>query len=959
MTKLLKYLSISLVALLVILPSCYRIEEMSDFNQVHTLDILSFSSETIEIGGFTRMMEIGGTQVEIDVIYIDVEFGEHLFPLRFYANPIIQGEIDRVIGIDFSEELVLETPDCELRFYVMAISGLSRVYTIRTRIVPLENNVSISRFFQIVNVEPAMLVSEQGVISGDTLRMFTIGGSGPVTITPRFQTVAESTYFSDITSPTDVVQLFANGEMPLSFNRPEDAHRLRVVSESGIESTWHIMVYHTPMATGAAELGAELDERDVSTASQTENFEVQNTFVNVDAGEILLAIRDAAPEPTGFPLEVVVVLDVPSGLQVVGLENTASFARTTAFSASFVFEGWDDEHIFYVLDTETFVSRQWRVVLQEVKSSENIVLDFQYTFSASTVTFWSPEEQRLDEGPAATLSVERTTIFSRGINGGDIFLAMVDLNNAYVGDGRLDNWELTLNVEHIATSNRATIGELPSFVWTGNGGWGTPQSFEVIAQDGSVRTWLVHIEDVYNRVPYADAELKTLTITNHAPSFAVFDAVPVTISSEQRVVTLNLVEDHNAYPLQVWFSADLSTRAQIMTQNNGTGPLVFQNENDTQTITVRAEDGTIVDWTVRLQPPSRSAEAQVLTFNVSNVSGAFMLANTTTTIHPESREIRIRLTSPNPIATSPVITYAMTISDRATATVSLGGTFNFSTFRQRHTFRITAEDGTTTQDWTVRLIYEPQLFNWNLDSWSLGSAAINVFPHGWATANFRAAGMFDVENTTRVAGNPASGGAAQLRTNAAPIIGRPGAGTLFLGTFDASNAVTFQNDPIRITRFGLPFGTSGHIRGISVDVKYQAGATFIPGTTYHELGSATIELVKPDPSRPAGTPWVYHGHHTAGHPHDLNTAIRVANREMLFGNTPGVAWTGESIKVVSPTEWTTVEILFDFPGGVMPDFTHLSIVFSSSARGDLLNNNGVNGSTLTIDNIRILYKEED
>jgi len=301
----------------------------------------------------------------------------------------------------------------------------------------------------------------------------------------------------------------------------------------------------------------------------------------------------------------------------------------------------------------------------------------------------------------------------------------------------------------------------------------------------------------------------------------------------------------------------------------------------------------------------------------------------------------------------------MTISDRATATVSLGGTFNFSTFRQRHTFRITAEDGTTTQDWTVRLIYEPQLFNWNLDSWSLGSAAINVFPHGWATANFRAAGMFDVENTTRVAGNPASGGAAQLRTNAAPIIGRPGAGTLFLGTFDASNAVTFQNDPIRITRFGLPFGTSGHIRGISVDVKYQAGATFIPGTTYHELGSATIELVKPDPSRPAGTPWVYHGHHTAGHPHDLNTAIRVANREMLFGNTPGVAWTGESIKVVSPTEWTTVEILFDFPGGVMPDFTHLSIVFSSSARGDLLNNNGVNGSTLTIDNIRILYKEED
>jgi len=70
-----------------------------------------------------------------------------------------------------------------------------------------------------------------------------------------------------------------------------------------------------------------------------------------------------------------------------------------------------------------------------------------------------------------------------------------------------------------------------------------------------------------------------------------------------------------------------------------------------------------------------------------------------------------------------------------------------------------------------------------------------------------------------------------------------------------------------------------------------------------------------------------------------------------------VAWTGDSIKVVSPTEWTTVEILFDFPGGVMPDFTQLHVVFSSSARGDLFQ--AVNGSTLTIDNIRILYKEED
>jgi len=950
MTKFLRYLSLSLVALLVILPSCYRIEEMSDFNEIHTLDIVSFSSETIEISGFTRMVEIGRTQIENDVIYIDVEFGEHLFPLRFYANPIIQGEIDRVIGVDFSEELVLETPDCEIRFYVMALSGLPRIYTIRTRIVPLEDNVSISRFFQIITVEPAMIVSEQGVISGDTLRIFTIGGSGPVTITPRFQTIAESTYFSDITSPTDVVQLFANGEMPLSFNRPEDAHRLRVVSESGIESTWHIMIYHTPMATGA-ELGAGLDERDVSSVSQTENFEVQNTFVDVESGEILLAIRDAAPEPTGFPLEVAVTLDVPSDFQVIGLNNIANFARTTAFSASFVFEDWDDEHIFYVLDTETHVSRQWRVALQEVKSSENIVLDFRYTFSASTVIFWSPEEQRLEEGPAATLSVERTSIFSRGISGGDIFLAMVDLNNAYMGDGHLDNWELTLAIEDIAVSNRATVGELPSFVWTGNGGWQTPQSFEVTAQDGSVRTWYVHVEDVYNRVPYSDAELKTLTITNHAPSFAAFAAVPVTINPEQRVVTLNLIEDHNAYPLQVWFSADLSARAQIMTQNNGTGPLVFQSDSDTQLITIRAEDGTTADWTVRLQPPVRSTEAQVLTFNVSNVSGAFTLANTTTTIHPESREIRIRLTSPAPIAISPIITYTMTISNRATATVALGGTFNFSTFRQRHTFRITAEDGRTTQDWTVRLIYEPQLQNWTLDGWNGNNAT------GWANAN----NTFST-GTTRVAGNPATGGAARLYTSSTNVILTTivASGSLFLGEFHFDMNAG-QSDPISLTHFGIPFATSGQIRGIEVDVIFSPGSTYIGNTGHRELGSATVQLVRPKPGY-ENRPWRYHGGRSLdGEPHRFNTGEPVAHRQMVFGNSGGTAWNGLPIEVVSPTEWTPVQILFsdECLARVERDgFTRLHIVFSSSAQGDRFAAGAVPGSVLRVDNVRILYREE-
>jgi len=40
----------------------------------------------------------------------------------------------------------------------------------------------------------------------------------------------------------------------------------------------------------------------------------------------------------------------------------------------------------------------------------------------------------------------------------------------------------------------------------------------------------------------------------------------------------------------------------------------------------------------------------------------------------------------------------------------------------------------------------------------------------------------------------------------------------------------------------------------------------------------------------------------------------------------------------------------------MPSFTHLHIVFASSAQGDAFR--GVSGSYLRVDNVRILYAEE-
>jgi hypothetical protein len=163
-------------------------------------------------------------------------------------------------------------------------------------------------------------------------------------------------------------------------------------------------------------------------------------------------------------------------------------------------------------------------------------------------------------------------------------------------------------------------------------------------------------------------------------------------------------------------------------------------------------------------------------------------------------------------------------------------------------------------------------------------------------------------------------------------------------------------DPISLTHFGLPFGTSGKILGIEADVIYSPGATTIGGTGIRELGSCVIELLKPKPGY-ENAEFRYHGGYPDRDAHSANNAEPVAHARARLGNSSGTAWDGTGIKVVSAAEWTAIQVLFDYENGEMPEFTHLHIVFASSSRGDLFE--GVVGSTLKVDNVRILYEKEE
>jgi len=918
---------IGLIAFTALAVSCAKIDDLSNYNAIKGLEIISHTPAA---------MELSGAQIEADIIYIDIDFGEYLFPLRFHATPIFDDNIDRIIGIDFSQELTFETLDSELLFFVMAPSGLTRRYTLKPRVSPLDKNVALSRFFIIKEQEPSdMLISEEGVTISltengerrDTLKIFTVNGSYPLTIRPEFN-IAETSRFGDILSPDGAVQPFNNGNTPLLFESADAAFKLQVISESGLENSWNIVVRHALSVSGSDDAstpeereGSDINPRTITAVPKgNATFVIDEIFVNNITENILLILKKSGAEIT-FPLEVQVQFPTLNGVQLIGLVQ----------SEIITFDNWDDEKTFYLLDTESCVSRLWKIKLKEWKASDKEVLSFNYTYTAAQVLVG------LQMRPCITLDLTQTTInpFT-----GDIYLCMTAVNNGLISS----SWKLTLNNLQIAVSDGATLEPLPAFEWNGNNSWQMPISFKVIAQDGTEKIWRVNVRDMRNYTPSDGCELTGLTIVRHTPNFAVFDIYePITIDAAERIVTLKLYDDDGVYPLSVWVQCDISPFARITSQDGGTAPLIFDDENSEQIITIIAEDETTSsDWTIRLQPPPREAQAKVETFRVTSVSQGVQLDQVT--INDEKGSIRLIVY--NAVDFPLEVTYVMTISKKATASIPLRGTFMVNSYTDIQSFVVTAEDG-STRNWNVRLVYEPQLTNWILDVWSNLSGYRE--PVGWATAN----NSF-VTGTTEVAGSPASGSAAQMRTSSPPIINSIASGSLFLGSFDRTNVLAGMSDPNRLTFFGIPFATSGKILGMEFDAIYLPGSLYINGTD-RELASSTIELVKPKQGQENAT-FCYHGLKSDGTPHPDNTAEAVARAKVELGNSPGTAWNGADITVISNTNWTKVQVLFNYPSGQMPSFTHLHIVFSSSAQGDSFR--GVVGSTLRVDNIKILYEED-
>lgn len=979
------YKLLYIIAPMLLFFACSDIEGLNDYNAVFSFDITESKGEggTIDLGE----IRVFGNEVHIEVVH-----GIRNFPLYFKGEPKFENPIDRIAGMDFSDWVKIDIQRGgenggeplrdekgnflfeEPKFYVQALSGLPREYTFKIDYTATSSDAEVFPAVKFKDAPEGMVIADLLTIApdeGDKAMINVVAPAFPFRVVPEF-------------TLSDGATLEGNGETAYEFGAPDDKGGFTVVARDGTPKRWTLGIAVLPVVNAESDgydaaMLAPTDLTGFSVEPASRGFVIEEysfaaslepdkgAAIRTDAhaagggedvrvskmpsvGARVLSSRmssdktlpaaDYRPSDTlklyintsltAEPFPLAVEMELP---QVAGV---ASYGKASRF----VFDDIDDTCEFWLLDTANGIARHWVVALEEYSSPVGSVVSFAYDYTASEVRENSLSDPKL---PAIVMDGEKTVDIDP-VNR-CIYLRAVEIHNPKYAS--LDPWKLSMLV-NIEVSNGASLVGIGSFEWNGVDSWKTPKTFGVRASDGTVNEWKIIIRDWSRGEPDAsdECELYGVSVVEVRPYRVELEPEPLTIDPEARTVTLNLKRDDDAYPITLAVGYDLSDFARISTQNGGRDPLVFHSPQSVNAVRVVSESGRNSNqWTFRVKPPVKESGTDVTSFKVVSFSDSGFAAEVTE-IDNDNAVVAVNFTRTGRFPVSMNIRMGLSWKASSSITDVYGaGSVELGQVEDK-TFTVTAQNGETRR-WTLRTTYMPQLQNADFEAWADNRTPL---PRGikgspyWSSANMTSPVV--VEGTTQTAGAPGQGKAVQLKT-AKTIIGKLASGSLFLGWFDDSDPMGNMNDPTVMTFQGMPFSSNKPLKGFSADVWYHPG-----GGDASDAGSLAIELLR---QRDSSQELEYHGRRPDGEWHPNNNADMVARGQAIVAVKSGLLDNGDTATdVVADGQWRTifVPLVYDGP---YPSYTHLSIICSSSSQGDAFR--GSAGSTLKIDNIKLVYEE--
>ncbi len=921
---------------LLILASCAKLDTFSNNNQITDFRVTVHTPETIQLDNVC---------LEGDTVFIPIAWGKYEFPMKFRAEVTTAANINKIVGLDFDNELSFQDIRSQLRFFVVAENGSTHAYFIKPREIPLSEDNYIygrMRFTTIDPMETVLSTTAHPSLTGDTVRIYGAGITYPVTITPRF-TIADNASFLRFWVPGQQEALFENGVSQMTFNDEESVYHLQVVARSGLVKTWVVSMRNTPLVEERipeyTHNNISIDPR-TSSATASAGFKVEDLLIDNTTGVITVTV-DVSDEPVqqSSPSRAAPITSDLSIRFKLAFQDWSDLIGISA-DTTLTFTGYDDVKVFHLLDPYGLESRRWEIRLNEFKSQKNQVTSFTYAYTAISI-------------PNKTLGGNTTASIVMDVTKATIYPVQKQIvltYTAYQKDNYVWNlllaksnmWGLTLKDIVVTVSPNATY-QIPAISWLATGanqsdGLVTQaRSFTVTSESGETATWTVSLAHA-NASASDKCDMTSFEISRVIPNYTRLEAEPVILDQQAGKVMIALKNDDGCYPIQIMPQYALSPYASVVSQENGTQPLVFADELAVQEITVRAQNGNTRAYEVSLLPPVKAGGADITSITFGACSPADFRMTGQPVYDADDASVTIRVESDDAAFPMEVAYSNIVLTEGASVTLAPQGKFTFTGAQEAVSILVKAQNG-SIRPWSLKLDYRPQLRNNTLNSWA---DANNPNPSGyWATPNNSFAKI-----TTRTAGwsGESSDYAANMKTT--EIMGNLAAGALYLGTFDSSNILAGLSDPVSLSNFGIRFSPTARIKGVMFDVWYSPAG--------EDWGNASVDLI----SWNGVGQYVYHGDqpgktpYDAVAPHKANTATRVATAKRVYSTSGATTKYGEAATVIPAGTWIKDQFIA-VDGGKA--FTHLNISFSASAYGDYLI--GIKNSEMKVDNVRIVYED--
>lgn len=364
---------------------------------------------------------------------------------------------------------------------------------------------------------------------------------------------------------------------------------------------------------------------------------------------------------------------------------------------------------------------------------------------------------------------------------------------------------------------------------------------------------------------------------------------------------------------------------------------------------------------IKDEAPNAECDIEAVSIHLSDPLSVFYNTSDTIQVVASADSIitfttrRDKVSSINPDSITLTITPGATLKRTS---VEMGD--NEGTLR----YTVTSEDQLWHRDYTLRFVSMVKTVNdtvhYNFENFELESREQKYYiwhdelPDGtygnnWANGNagFRlsmGSAAPDAYPTTPLA-DGYDGYGVRLTTRSTGPFGvlankRLAAGNLFLGSFDATNAMT---NAMKATRFGIPFDRQ--------PVTFKGYYKYTPGESYQDKDG---KIVSGTTDSGAIYAVLYRNHDSEG------------NAIVLYGNdvktSSQIVAIADMAYVKPTTEWTEFELPFNYLSDI--DLTllqergySLAVVFSSSADGDEFR--GAIGSELCIDKVQVVCKKEE